>query len=127
MTLSTLAKTHTTRWSVIWTGISIFCGIFSLIYEFFSHGVYSNAMIFLFVYPLLLGAVPCFLLEKANQSMPDRFYQDGVIMITFASLITGILEIYGTSSDYTSWFLYAGIAVWIFGICRMFFKPKQSL
>lgn len=125
--MSTLAKKQTARWSLIWLIIAVFCAIFAAIYEFFSHGVYSNAMIFLFVYPLLLGAVPCFILEKAKQAMPNRFYQDGVVTITFASLLTGILEIYGTSSDYTAWFLYFGIALWIFGIVLMFLKPKQSL
>jgi hypothetical protein len=43
--------------------------------------------------------------------MPNRFYQDGVLTITLASLITGILEIYGTSSDYTAWFFCGGIAL----------------
>ncbi len=126
MTLSTLAKTKTSRWSLDWLFISIFCAVFSTIYEIFSHGVYSNAMIFLFVYPLLLGAVPCFLLEKAQQPYPNRFYQDGVFTITLASLLTGILEIYGTSSVYTTWFLYAGIALWACGIVLMFLRTKHS-
>ena len=127
MTLSTLVrKKSALKWSAVWGIIAIFCGVFSLIYEFFSHGVYSNAMIYLFAFPLLLGAVPCFLLEHRSMAMPNRFFQDGVLMITLASLLSGILEIYGTSSDYTRWFFIAGIAVYALGVIGIFTQPKQA-
>ncbi len=127
MTLSTSVRTRSAKWSFDWFCIAIFCGIFAAIYEIFSHGVYSNAMIFLFAYPLLLGAVPCYILEKKKLPMPDRFYQDGVFTLTLASLLGGILEIYGTSSEYVTWFMYAGIILVVIGICRMIFMPKHSL
>lgn len=127
MTLSTLVRNKSRmKWSLYWAAITAFCIIFAFIYEIFSHGVYSNAMIFMFAYPLLLGAVPCLILAKMGLEMPNRFYQDGVLTMTLASLLSGILEIYGTSSDYTGWFFYAGIALTVIGAVLMFLKPKQS-
>lgn len=125
--MSTLAKTKNPRWSLSWLFIAVFCGIFSIIYETFSHGVYSNAMIYLFAYPLLLGAAVCFVLERMGRPMPDRFYQDGVFTLTMASLLSGILEIYGTASDYTSWFYCFGIALLVIGLIDMFLPKKHSV
>jgi hypothetical protein len=31
-------------------GFTLFCGLFSLIYEHFSHGVYSDYMVYLFLF-----------------------------------------------------------------------------
>lgn len=127
MILSTSVKTRSAKWSVAWFCISIFCSIFTIIYEIFSHGVYSNAMIYLFAYPLLLGAIPCYILEKKHLPMPSRFYQDGVFTMTLASLLGGIFEIYGTSSEYVTLFMYGGIILVVIGICLTIFAAKHTL
>lgn len=38
-------------------GISVICLIFGIIYECFSHGVYSNYMKYAFVIPLVFGGI----------------------------------------------------------------------
>ena len=38
-------------------GAALFCAVFGMIYEVFSHEVYSYYMIYAFVIPLLLGAL----------------------------------------------------------------------
>ena len=81
-------------------------------------------MIFMFLYPFLLGALPCFYLEQKQMAMPNRFYQDGVLALTLASLLSGILEIYGTSTVYTTWFFYGGIALVVLGVVLMLVPKK---
>ncbi|MBR2067773.1 MAG: hypothetical protein IJ875_05905 [Solobacterium sp.] len=103
------------KYTYIWLAISCFCALFSTIYEYFSFGVYSPSMIFLFAYPLLLGAIPSYLLAKFNLPKPNRLWQDGVCLLTFMSLINGILEIYGTNTPYTYYFLIAGITLLAIG------------
>lgn len=116
MTLSTFKhKIQNQKWSINWAFISMFCILFSIIYEYFSHGVYSLAMIFMFVYPLLLGSIPCYVLAKKRLCMPNRFYQDGIVILTLGSLIQGILEIYGTSSTYVLIFQIIGIVCLLLG------------
>ena len=105
-----------------WLLISVSCLIFSVIYEMFSFGVISVSMLTVFVYPLILGALVCFLI-KGNIG---RFYNDGVIMLSFASLINGILEIYGTDTPYTRYMVTAGIILMILQICLNCIKRKRS-
>ncbi len=86
-------------------GITLFCIIFAFVYEMFSFGVYSMNMILMFLYPLLLGALPCLLLHKTA----GRFWNDGILLLTGGSLLAGVLEIYGTSSSLTDMIRWLGI------------------
>lgn len=44
--------------ALIYLGITLFCFIFSTIYEYFSHSVYSEYMTLLFLFPFLGGVIP---------------------------------------------------------------------
>ena len=77
--------------------------LFGAVYECFSHQVYSKAMIFAFLIPLLGGALPGLLLERlpARQRPggPSRWlWGAGLTVLTAGSLFRGVLEIYGTTS-----------------------------
>ncbi len=79
------------------------CLGFAFVYELFSHGVYSPFMIFAFLVPLLLGAVPSAILggvpaRKLPGTATRRLYHSGVAALTAGSLFRGVLEIYGTTS-----------------------------
>lgn len=90
---------------LVWLGITVFCIVFAFVYELFSFGVYSNHMIFLFVYPLVFGMIPCYIMHASM----NRIWNDGVLLLTGSSLLAGVFEIYGTSSIYTSYLWYLGI------------------
>ena len=80
------------------------CALFGAVYEMFSHEVYSFFMIFAFAVPLLLGAIPFFLLRKRGKSFPGRaadLIHAGVAALTVGSILQGALEIYGTSNPLT--------------------------
>ena len=91
--------------ALVWLGISGFFALFAAIYEHFSFGVYSVPMICAFLYPLLLGFLPCLVLGRNI----GRLWNDGVLLLLFGSVLTGVLEIYGTTSNITPWFRIAGI------------------
>lgn len=78
-----------------------------------------------FLYPLLLGFLPCLLIAKIGLSAPStlaaHLYHFGIATITTASILQGILEIAGTGSLYPGWLgalgvaeIFAGIAVYLF-------------
>ncbi len=100
----------------IWIIVSIFLATFSFIYEMFSFGVISLSMIFLFLYPLLLGALPSYIIEKNGYQKMNRIYIDGVIILTIRSLIVGILEIYGTDTHFSKYYLISGISLILLGL-----------
>ncbi len=96
--------------------LSILAVAVNYIYGFFGHGVTSNAMTWMFLYPLIggylvyfiLGKIP-FQIKSANQfRVFSNAYNAGIAALTTGSLLTGILEIAGTSSPYTIIFYVVG-------------------
>jgi hypothetical protein len=90
------------------------CAIFGEVYELFSHEVWSCFMIGAFVLPLLLGALPFFLLRKSGKPFPGRaadLIHAGVAALTVGSLVQGVLEIYGTTNPLTAVYWIAGAAL----------------
>lgn len=79
--------------------IALFCALFAWVYEHFSHGVWSFSMVFAFVYPLLLGALPALLLGVSPAGA--GLWRAGIAALTVGSLLRGALEIYGTGHHLT--------------------------
>lgn len=120
--LRRLAKT-----SLVYLLIACFCALFGGVYEYFSHGVYSYPMLYAFAYPLLGGALPFLLLGlsrcKNEPAAPETtIYHCGIATLTLGSIISGVLEIYGTTNflticyPYAGWLLVGiGFGVWFIG------------
>ena len=115
--------------------LSLFVLVFGQIYEHFSHGVYSNYMIFAFLFPLLGLFLSNFLLRllpKKGAGEKERFsgsvtgektfsfWKWGIATLTVGSLYKGILEIYGTSSHLELSYLIVGCGFCLLG-CILFF------
>ena len=76
------------------------------VYEFFSHGVYSNHMIYAFIYPLVMGCLPYLadsrgIIKKAGP-VGETLLLASIATLTIGSVIKGVLEIYGTTSFLTT-------------------------
>jgi len=101
------------RKGYFYLGLSLFCLVFFLIYNRFSHGVHSPYMTYLFLWPLLMGAVPAFLLGFLKEDFPpgkheENLYFFGVETLTMSSLLRGILDIAGTASVFQRYLMAAG-------------------
>lgn len=92
--------------------ITIFCILFSVIYEHFSHGVYSGFMVFLFSIPFAGGFIPFFLINITSLPFPGKFasnaYHSGIAALTVGCCMHGIFEIYGSSSNLLTIYWIAG-------------------
>ncbi len=92
--------------------LTLFCALFGGVYEAFSHGVWSYRMIYAFAFLLALGVLPLLVLRLRHAPLPSRFartaWHAGIVSLTVGSLVTGALEIYGTSHPLT-------ILYWIVG------------
>lgn len=118
--------------TLIGTGV---CLLFFLIYDQFSHNVRSNYMTYLFLWPLILGAVPygilTFITRRTNSiKLPGNesrlFYNLGLEAVTMSSLLRGIFEIAGTASIYQVFLMYGGIVLLIIGIMFYAFIPSRK-
>lgn len=99
--------------------LALFCALFGGVYEAFSHGVWSYCMIYAFTFPLALGVLPLFVLRLRHAPLPSRFartaWHAGIASLTVGSLVTGALEIYGTSHPLTVLYWIAGGALLLVG------------
>ena len=88
------------------------------VYEYFSHGVWSNYMAFAFMVPLLAGSAPNFLAALGNKkragstgSAAAGLQLAAVATLTMGSIMKGVLEIYGTTNHLITVFPVAGLAL----------------
>ena len=110
--------------------LSVFVFVFSQIYEYFSHGVYSNYMLYAFLIPFLGLSVPSFLLHSLKKALPEnsRFlWKSGIATLTVGSIYKGILEIYGTNGYFEFPYLLLGGVLCILGLLSLFSSKKQSI
>ena len=102
--------------SLVYMGVAIFSLLFGLIYNHYGHGVTSNAMTYLFVYPLAGGTVFYMIIKMlfplitgfTGYRMFFNLYNSGLAALMAGSLLTGIVEIAGTESVYIKFFYYTG-------------------
>jgi len=119
------ARIKKTLW--VYIGITAFCAFFSAVYEHFSHGVNSNAMIWLFAYPFVGGVLMFGLLGLIKKApFPGRvsynLYNSGIATLAAGSCFTGVLEIYGTTSNLSAVYWIAGIFLTGIGILLYLIK-----
>ncbi|NLB48288.1 MAG: hypothetical protein GX813_00315 [Erysipelotrichia bacterium] len=84
--------------------MTIFVAIFGIVYEHYSLGVYSTAMQYAWVFPLILGMLICLLfyvlpIKYLPGFLPFYIYNFGVAIWTFRSVFIGVIEIYGTTNE----------------------------
>ena len=98
---------------------ALVCALFGAVYERFSHGVYSYWMLYAFAFPLALGVLPLYLIESLRPPLRGHIrwglYHAGVTTLTVGRLISGALEIYGTSSPLIAVYWIVGEALTLLG------------
>ncbi len=98
----------------LYLGITVFCLIFFLVYDHFSHGVRSPYMTYLCLWPMLMGLIPSIILMlvkrlPAPDSLAANLYNAGVAAVTMSSCLRGVMDIAGNASVYQVWLMRAGM------------------
>ena len=101
--------------------MSIFFLLFALIYEIFSHGVFSSYMMCAFLIPLLMGTFIYGMIyyTKTNRYLSNSaiiFYNTSILTFTLGSIMKGVLDIYGTTNQMISIYSKLGISLIIISI-----------
>lgn len=104
----------------IYLVLTVFLALFGAVYERFSHEVYSYFMLYAFSIPLLLGVVVFFLLMKHGRAYPNALtatlYHGGIAAMSLGSIVSGILEIYGTDHPLTRLYWILGSTLCVLGV-----------
>ncbi len=100
--------------------VTLICLIVGIVYEIFSHGVWSVFMIGAFAVPLVLGVIPNLLIGFGNLKTPampaETLYACGVATLTIGSLLKGALDIFGTTNTLLDYYWMVGGAFALLGI-----------
>lgn len=99
-----------------YVAVTLFWLVFGVIYEMFSFGVYSNYMIYAFMFPLVGGLVFWLMVGTARRQIRySRLFVQcqsaAIATFTLGFVFKGILDIYGTASDLTNVYWIAGFAL----------------
>lgn len=109
--------------------LAAFCAVFGFVYEQFSHGVFSPFMGYLFLFPLLGGAVPFLLLyllpfPRLPGTASRYAYHSGLAALTVGSCLTGVFDIYGTTAPLAGVYWWAGAAFTAAGVL-LYLLPQR--
>ena len=98
---------------------SVFLALFGAVYEAFGHGVWSYGTVYAFAFPLVLGVLPLYLIGYCRATVPGRIarcaYHAGIATLSVGSLVSGALEIYGTTSPLIVVYWVLGAALTLLG------------
>ena len=102
MFISEKNKKTLLRIIVAYVGITAFIALFGVIYESFSHNVYSFWMYFAWIWVLIFGLIPhvvfYFLpIKRIPGLLSGCFYNLGAALFTSGSIYRGVVDIYGTN------------------------------
>ena len=98
----------------VYTAVAAFCIFFNYAYSLYAHGVSSNFMTYMFLFPLLGGSLVfmTFYLLKNKVNAPPRLsynlYNSGIAWLTVGSCLKGVMDIAGYGSGYIKYFFVAG-------------------
>ncbi len=107
------------------------------VYEMFSHGVYSDFMVYAFIVPLLGGSLPNFLMARSSMHgnkkgagtvshIASMLQLAAVITLTAGSLIKGVLDIYGTTNRLIITYPAIGLALAISSVATHLLRSGSS-
>lgn len=110
--------------------VTVITLLFSIIYEYNSHGVYSLHMMGLALYPLLGGVLVFSLLAHWGGKWSPHWltvglYQAALLSFLFGSLVKGVLDIYGTSSLYVRVYWWTGTGFCVLCAGSAFWRKKK--
>lgn len=131
MILFTLDIKYFKKQSIVYLFISIFCILFCLIYEMFSHNVYSSYMRKAFLIPLIFGfclsiIIYIFKLKRFTNRISINLYNASLATFTLYCFIRGVLEIYGTTNSLINLYLVIGTILIILSIFILLIRKEDK-
>lgn len=107
--------------ALVYLGITVFCIVFTNIYEHYSYGEFSIYMRRMFWIPLLLGYLPfwvAYLLKKNVKinRIGYNLWNSGVAVLIHGCIIKGIIHISGRFTEYDSIYWILGVFLLLIAI-----------
>lgn len=123
---------HLRKTALFYLGISIFCIIFTLIYEHYSYGEHSISMRAMFLFPLISGTLLSLLahykgFETTLKRRSYNLWNSGIAIFINGCLIRGIINISGRFTEYDTIYWFLGTCFLLAAIVFYFIDiPKKE-
>ncbi|MCL2164665.1 MAG: hypothetical protein FWH55_09805 [Oscillospiraceae bacterium] len=101
--------------------VALLCILITNVYALYGHGIRSESMDFMFLYPLVGGTVVFLLMAFILPRLPEKsrsiyrvaynLYNSGIASLTSAAMLTGIVEIAGTASELIQYIKLCGVVL----------------
>ena len=100
--------------TLVYLGVTVFCVVFCLIYEYFSFGEHSDTMRLMFLAPMVGGAMPFLILAMRRKAWSlsraaYNLWNSGIAVLVSGCLVKGIIEVSGRVSDYDMFYWVGGV------------------
>ena len=116
---------------MLWHFIAaVFFAVFGMVYELFSHGVFSPFMAFAFTIPLVAGGILQSILLKTKVRIPDlalRLWNYAIALLTVGSIWKGVLDIYGTTNRLIVYYPIFGGILLLLAVVQFILKKKRAV
>lgn len=114
LSTSDIKKLNLHRGRRIYLTFTVLCFVFAVVYEHFSHEVYSPYMVFAAGFPLIGGVVGievlcCLPAQYHPNRLSINLYNSGIATVTVGSLLQGALDIYGTENSLMRYYWKTGV------------------
>ncbi len=109
---------------------AVFFAVFGMVYELFSHGVFSPYMAFAFTIPLVAGGILQSILLKTKVRIPDlalRLWNYAIALLTVGSIWKGVLDIYGTTNRLIVYYPIFGGILLLLAVVQFILKKKRAV
>lgn len=110
---------------------ALFLCFFGMIYEIFSHDVYSYFMLYAFLVPMIMGVLPnmfhAYFYKKKVYLSNSSFWKASMYTWSLGCILQGILVIFGTTNRWMVVYWLAGGILIIFSIIDTIRKRKDEL
>ena len=109
---------------------AVFFAVFGMVYELFSHGVFSPFMAFAFTIPLVAGGILQSILLKTKVRIPDlalRLWNYSIALLTVGSIWKGVLDIYGTTNRLIVYYPIFGGILLLLAVVQFILKKKRAV
>ncbi len=130
---TSVEKRYVCSHTLIYCILTLFCAVFGGIYEYFSYGVYSNSMLYAFMFPLAGGLLPLTVILFTGKIRLNRYirtfiyiYNSGIAVLTVGSILKGVLDIYGTTNHLIRYYNILGPIFLLVGIIGYIISYKRA-
>ena len=129
MSVTEKARRRVLRHAAGELGAALFCAVFGMIYESFSHEVYSYWMIYAFMFPLAAGLTLLLTVLICRRPPARKFlntFNSASATLALGSIAAGVVSIYGSTNVLVKVYPIAGALMLLIAVFFFITEEREA-